>query len=244
MTSLSQHLHWSRRKAVGAFAAVVAVCGAVAIGYQASSADEERHPTNVSLEHISTVVRWNATDDDSQVWLTAKDPELAMATITVRAPDGRKIFAEKLDRTGGHGQEVLEYRSSEHSLDDLAAIYPAGDYQWTGRTADGQRIRGTTEVGYELPDAPTIVTPADEASGVPLDGVVVRWDPVPDAQWVFVEVEAQGDGRELLIRLEGTATELQLPTGFLEPGTEYEVELKAVHANGNQAARDSIFTTG
>lgn len=228
----------------GACAAVVAVCGVVAIGYQASSADEDRHATDVTPEHISTVVRWNATDDDSQVWLTANDPELAMATITVRTPDGRKIFTEKLDRTGGHGQQVLAYRSSEHSLDELAEIYPAGDYDWTGRTADGRRIRGTTQLTYELPDAPTIVTPADEASGVPLDGVVVQWDPVPAAQWVFVEVEAHSDGRELLIRLEGTATELQLPAGFLEVGTEYEVELKAVHANGNQAARDSIFTTG
>ena len=71
----------------------------------------------------------------------------------------------------------------------------------------------------------------------------MKWNPIADAEWIFVEVEADGDGRELLIRLEGSATSLELPAGYLEEGTEYEVELKAVHRNGNQAAADSAFTT-
>ena len=110
-------------------------------------------------EEISTVVRWNATDDDSQVWLTANDAELAMATITVHVPDGRRIFTDQLDPVGGHGHERLQYRSSEHSLGDLEKIYPPGEYRWSGRTADGRRIRGTTTISYELPDAPAIVCP-------------------------------------------------------------------------------------
>jgi hypothetical protein len=230
----------STRRAIGACIAVVALAGAAATACDESSADPA---APVTPEQISTVVRWNATDDDAQVWLTAVSPELAMATITVQAPDGRAIFRERLDRTGGHGQERLEHRSSEHSLADLEEIYPAGRYRWTGRTADGERIRGTTEVVYELPDAPTILTPADEATEVPVDGVVVTWEPVANARWILVEVEADGDGRELLIRIEGTATSLGLPAGYLEPGTDYEVELKAIHPNGNQAARDSVFTT-
>jgi hypothetical protein len=67
--------------------------------------------------------------------------------------------------------------------------------------------------------------------------------PVADAQWIFIEVKADGDGRELLIRLEGSATSLALPDGYVQPGTGYGVELKAVQANGNQAARDSVFGT-
>jgi hypothetical protein len=222
-----------------------ALAGVLATGCMPSSEPdaEEARPSAVTPEQLSTVVRWNASDDDSQVWLTAVDGDLAMATITVRTPEGEAIFTERLDDAGGHGQERLEYRSSEHSLAELEAIYPAGEYRWTGRTADGERIRGTTEVSYELPDAPTIVAPADEAADVPVDGVVMQWSPVADAQWIFVEVEADGDGRELLIRLEGSATSLALPDGYLQPGTDYEVELKAVHTNGNQAARDSVFST-
>jgi hypothetical protein len=239
----------SRLTAAAASAAgMLAISGIVVVVLSGTSSAERTDRAtpltrNVTPEQISTVVRWNANDDDAQVWLTAKDPELAMATISVDAPDGRTIFHDQLDPTGGHGQQRLEYRSSEHSLSDLEEIYPPGEYQWSGRTAEGQPIRGTTEISYELPEAPTVTAPTDEATDVPIEDVVLEWNPVTDAEWIFVEVEAQGDGRELLIRLEGEATSLALPTGYLEARTEYEVELKAVDANGNQAAADSLFTT-
>jgi hypothetical protein len=231
-------------------AGMLAVSGvaalAVAAGASADDAADQGGSESggaVTLEHISTVVRWNATDDDSQVWLTATDPALAIAELSVTAPDGREVFSDRLDPAAGHGQERLEYRSSEHTLGDLEQIYPPGEYVWSGRTADGHHIEGTTTVSYKLPSAPAIIAPADEATDVPTDDIVVEWNPISDAQWIFVEIEAQGDARELLIRLEGSATSLALPGDYLEERTEYEVELKAVHANGNQAATDSAFTT-
>jgi hypothetical protein len=80
---------------------------------------------------------------------------------------------------------------------------------------------------------------------VPISGARLEWNRVQAAQAIFVEVEDDNSarGRELLVRLDGDATSLEIPDQFLKPGTEYAVELKALARNGNQSAADYAFTT-
>jgi hypothetical protein len=223
---------------------------AAARSHPASDGAKESVPASrapIKPEHLESVIRYNATDDDAQLILFAKDEHTrqALTRVTVRSPDGRRVVVERSAPDPRIGQSVLEFRSSQHGLDQIKRMFPPGEYRWTGRTADGRGVAGTTRVSYSLPVAPRITAPADESAGVPTDGVTIEWSPVPRAESIFVEVENDVDGgREFLVQIEGTATSMSLPDGFLEAGTEYAVELKAVAANGNQAATDATFKTG
>jgi hypothetical protein len=198
----------------------------------------------VRPEHLESVVRYNSTDDDAQVLLLAKDEEHAFADVRVITPDGRTVFKANV-RAGEVRQSVADVRTSQHRLAAIRRAFPPGEYRWRGRMLDGERIAGSSRLRYRLPQAPRIVSPADGASGVPVTAAEVEWQPVARAEAIFVEVEDDTDGgQELLLRLDGDATSIPIPDGFLKPETEYAVELKSMLANGNQAAADYTFVTG
>jgi hypothetical protein len=197
-------------------------------------------------EHLSTVVRYNASDRDAQLIFSLKDENQAIGPISLLRPNGAKVLDERLSNPSALGQSILEVKTADGvPLRRLERAYPAGSYRWVGRTVDGKRVGATTRVSYALPRPPTIIAPSDEAKGLPTSGVTLRWRPVPDAEAIFMEVEEDADdGRELLMRLDGETASLTVPDGFLENRADYDVEIKAVAPNGNQTAVDTTFSTG
>jgi hypothetical protein len=59
---------------------------------------------------------------------------------------------------------------------------------------------------------------------------------------VVVVTEAE-PSRALEADLPATATEMAIPAQFMEPGTEFKVEVLAIEASGNQTLSEVAFTT-
>jgi hypothetical protein len=245
------HHSSSYKRLISAPMVIGAVVGAAASAFVAlsvlpSGGGAAPSRTTTKPEHLSTVVRYNASDRDAQLIFSLKDENQAIGPISLLRPDGARVLDERLSRPSALGQSMVEVKTADGvPLRRLERAYPAGSYRWVGRTVDGKRIAAATRVSYALPRAPTIIAPSDEARGLPTGGVILRWRPVPDAEAVFVEVEEDADdGRELLMRLDGETASYTVPDGFLENRADYDVEIKAVAPNGNQTAVDTTFSTG
>src|SRR6185436_15445459 len=95
-------------------------------------------------------------------------------------PDRRVIF--QVEGRGAYKQlgmtelffEGAEPNLDEFPLDDLLALFPEGEYEFEGRTADGREIDGTGILSHAVPNGPGNVT-AVLGGG---DSLVVQWDPV------------------------------------------------------------------
>ncbi|NNL65913.1 MAG: fibronectin type III domain-containing protein [Myxococcales bacterium] len=114
--------------------------------------------------------------------------------MTLRDPDGRKIFStratDRLKAQGGMSEmffasEPTHYLEEEPNFDGTVAEFlerfPEGEYGFRGRTVDGQRIGGVGTLTHVMPALPEILSPLPVGEDPPLvdpDDLVIEWEPV------------------------------------------------------------------
>jgi hypothetical protein len=227
---------------LAAAALAVAITG---VALEQASADR--------LDEAAIYIEINATDGDAgiQLFLDAEGWE----RMQVLDPSGRVIFDVSASGSlGMQGVTELFFESAEPSfeeqpLDEFLELFPAGSYRFRGRTTDGVPLRGRAELTHHLPDAPVLVSPADGADDVDPEETVIEWNPVPDppgsriaGYQVVIEIE------EPRLRVFSTdvgpqTTQVTVPPEFLDPGTEYKVEVLAIEEGGNRTISEAEFTT-
>ena len=90
---------------------------------------------------------------------------------------------------------------------------------------------------------PIIASPTRNQADVPTTGLVVRWNAIPGTSSIHLQVERDAPAEALEIDLPGTATEFQVPDGFLKPGTEYVLDVMVKHPGSSYTMSDVTFTT-
>ncbi len=200
----------------------------------------------------------NSTDEDGgiQVFLDAEP----WRTMTIFDPRGRLVFFSlTAGNSGKNGGTELFFESgepefSELSLEELLERFPAGEYRFRGRGLEGERLVGGATLTHDLPDGPTLIYPLEGSGPVDPFNTVVMWEPVdpPNGSPIigYQVLIVQSDTGLLAlpkialdVMMPPTATSLVAPPGFLLPDTEYEWEVLAIEAGGNQTLSSAFFTT-
>jgi hypothetical protein len=215
--------------------------------------DIERVPAGeLELDDAQIRIEINATDGDAgiQIFLDGEGWE----EMRVAAPDGQEIFAvEASGSVGEQGVTELFFESAEPSFDEqplaeLLALFPEGEYAFSGRTVEGLSLVGTAILTHALPDAPVLVSPEEDAVEDPAD-LTVRWNPVPDppgSAIVGYQVVVERDEdpvRVMSADVPPSITSMTVPPEFLDPGTAYKFEVLAIEASGNQTISERDFQT-
>jgi len=237
----------SRRHLIvaGVAALVVSALGGSALARGQARTDVAKP---VRLADSTLIVEVNATDGDAglQVFLDG-EPWRAMK---ITGPNGRTILAvNTVGRLKGYGLTELFSESSEPSFDTFPlerfkALFPAGRYTFSGETIQGAKVTGTTRLSHAIPAGPEIARPADGAN-VDRRGVVAMWRAVPEAGIDVVGYRAivtrEDPLRVLSVELPARARMVSIPSEFLEPRTEYKLEVQAIEKSGNQTLTEITF---
>ncbi len=201
----------------------------------------------------------NATDEDGgvQVFIDADD----WRTMSIFDPNGQRIFkSEATGRLGKHGGTELFLESgeppfSELPLDKLLRRWPEGEYDFLGRGTDGEILVGSADLTHHLPDGPELVSPieGDDPAGSGQHGDAVEGCLASGRQ---SDHRLPGARRRSRLRADGAAhgdarrddatlgkKDARAARGFLRPDTEYEWEVLAIEASGNQTLSSSTFGT-
>ena len=168
-------------------------------------------------------------------------------------PDHQRIFqVSGVGNLGEIGLTELSFATHELAREDLSlegllALFPEGEYEFRGRTVEGDRLLGTATLTHDIPDAPQILTP-EEGVLVDPDDAVISWDPVTEPAGIEiagyrVSVERGDRGRSLSLELPPETTSVPVPPDFLEPGTDYLFQVFAIEAGGNQTITEGVFDT-
>lgn len=234
------------RIAAGVFALALLAGGAAALGLdQTTNAASAPTP----LAAATMIVEVNATDGDAglQVFLDG-EPWKAM---TITSPDGRRMVdIDAEGRLKNYGLTELFSESSEppfdvFPLEKFKALFPEGTYTFAGTSVEGQRLVGQATLTHHIPDGPKIVSPSDGAT-VGREDVVARWKPVTtpagtDIVGYRAIVTRKDPPRVFSVDLPGSVRAVTVPDEFLEPGTEYSLEVQAIEAGGNQTLTQTAF---
>ena len=195
------------------------------------------------------IIEVNATDGDAglQVFLDG-EPWSEMAVFS---PGGRKILdVDATGRLNRFGLTELFSESHEPELSELPLRkfkqrFPAGRYRFRGRTVEGRPLVGSARFSHDTPAGPEITSPAAGAT-VPEADVVARWNrgrqpPGVDVVGYRAIVEREKPLRVFNADLPASVHSVSIPAEFLEPGTEYKLEVQAVERSGNQTISELAF---
>jgi len=183
--------------------------------------------------------------------------------LCVFDPKGRQVLVvnpkNELKRLtmAGIFFESREPPNSEFSIADLMEEFPEGKYKVRGINFDGTGLQGSATFTHDIPEAPTILFPADGAAGVPLTNLVISWqdvvrtlngDPVEITGYQVIITREKDDDPNGFSR---PVFDVHVPpdrnrltvSEFLEPGTAYELEILALEVSGNQTISVSFFET-
>ncbi|MHC4991943.1 MAG: fibronectin type III domain-containing protein [Planctomycetota bacterium] len=205
----------------------------------------------LEFDDATMIIETNATDGDAgiQVFLDG-DP---WRRVRIKDPNGRRVL--EISGQGelkGFGLTELFSESNEPSFGEmpfaeLLEMFPEGEYRFVGRTTEGHKLVTKATFSHDVPDGPDILSPAEDEVVDP-NSTVITWDgDVGPAGIVItgfqVVVEREDPLRVFSVTLPATATSVTVPAEFMEPATEYKVEVLAIAVNGNQTITEVPFET-
>lgn len=189
---------------------------------------------------LSIVYEINETDEDAEVVIKAKAFE-GMKYFKVFSPTGEKIINIKSENDGDLGLAQFVLESGEPNIEDVLAGYPEGKYTFKAKTVSNVRLFGQVELSHFVTLAP-IFSPCNE-SNIDPDNLTISWDPIPEAN--SYEIEVENDELEVNVTsvVGSEVNSFSFPTGFLLPGTSYEIGLTSVTKEGNKSVSECEFST-
>ena len=195
------------------------------------------------FDSVKVFLERNLTDKDVEVRFAATGGKTGLASLKVVAPDGRTVIDFKAPDSK-LGMRGLSLESPEPTNDGrVQADFPAGSYAFSGSNTSGQRLEGKAVLSHAFPDPTAFVRPRPDASNVPLTGLQIGWQAVKGLSGHVIVIEQETSGRKIRAELSGTATTFNVPDGFLQPGTEYKLEIGTVAKDGNASFIETSFTT-
>jgi hypothetical protein len=252
---------------IAALAAAAAALAAVGLGrIESPGAATAQDPCQASGQQakIATaklIIEFNKTDND--IGVHGGFDDAGWSKLCVYTPSGGRLLnvspqGQLRDLTmGGIFFESREPPADEFSFEDLKARFPEGRYPVRALSFDGKLLTGRATFTHDVPRAPRVTAPADGAvAGT--DDLVVRWNDVTqtiDGNPVTItgyevivtkekHVDPHGFSRPIYdVHLPPDRNSLSVPEEFLQPGTEYELEVLALEKSGNQTITVSFFTT-
>jgi hypothetical protein len=236
--------------------------GLGAAGYADSGPDvatsDRPPPKVVRLGDARLKFEINATDRDGgvQVFLDADQ----WKRMSIYDPKGHRIFTSvAAGIMGKQGGTELFMESGEPTFKDLPLPqlldrWRAGKYTFRGRGLDGERLVGSARLTHHLPKGPELIAPVEGAEPQDPAATVLRWHRAPPPKgsriiaYQVLVVDPETGVRALPkitldVMMPPRANHFRIPRGFLKPDTEYEWEILAIEASGNQTLSSSTFTT-
>lgn len=238
--------------------------GAVGAADNGTASNVSLGRTTIPLKEAKLNIEHNATDLDTG-FQGAIDSE-GWQRLDVRGPDGVVLTLEGRGELGKLGLTELFFESVEPAnadvpLDEILETLPEGNYTIAGRAMESGESAGKTSgvawLTHNIPAGPALLTPA-EGSTVPTTGLVARWGAVTQTitgapvniirYQLIIEADVPPHPHAigklgLSIYVPATVTSMQVPDGFLEPGTAYNWEVLAIEESGNQTLSSGKFST-
>ncbi len=199
----------------------------------------------IALAQARIIFEFNQTDNDLgvQVFLDGE----SWKKLRIIDPNGKVIFeVEGRGNLGTIGLTELFFEGEEPSLDEvpleeMLANFPAGVYEFEGRTVDGVVLSGEATLSHVIPDGPAILTPEPDTPVDPAN-TVISWEAVTTPSGVNI-VAYQVIVGSFQVTLPASKQSVTVPAEFLESGQLYLFEILAIDAGGNQTITGGSFET-
>ncbi len=222
-------------------AGTIALAGAVLPPPSAASGDA----VPLAISRIYWEYNASANDLGVHVFLDGED----WRKLTIVNPKKKPIF-QVVGKGPYHtfGMTELFFEGAEPSLEEvplaeLLAKFPEGEYDFRGKTADGEKLTGTGVLSHAIPDGPIV-----SAEVGPNDYLRIDWTAVSSPPKGFPLRPIHISGYQVIVEsfqvtVPASVLSLTVSPEFvatLGPG-EHLYEVLAIEENGNQTLTEGSF---
>ncbi len=202
--------------------------------------DNDDGGAQIPFAFVRMFIEANSTDADAGIHVHF-DGE-AWKRVKILGPDANKILDIKAESGLKElGLTELRFESAEPSPAEVLALFPAGSYEFKGKTLEGDRLVGMGMLSHDLL-APPVFSPSNGES-VDRNNTVIKWDLIPGASGYEVIVTNSDIGVSMELNVSASVTSLHVPPTFLQPNTKYDAEVLSIAANGNKNITQGSFIT-
>ena len=240
------------------------ICMATVTGVALAAVTTPAVAASVPLEASTMIIEYNSSAEDIGIQFFL-DSE-GWRTVEIFDPNGVEIFSAdtegSLTRQGGGTElflESVEPEIGELPISRFFKRFPVGIYKFRARDNDGNLQVGSASFTHRVPAGPVITLPVGSSlpgancdHKVALPGIEIMWIPgvtsisgeTPKIVRYEVIVEsAANDDLNFDVKFPAEITQLTVPDGLLQPGTNYIFEVLAVEKSGNQTITEGCFKT-
>ena len=228
---------------------------AVVLGSAPWNSVDDDPAEEIELDEAAVFIEFNSTDGDfgiqffwdGEPWRRMKVEDEDDRTV-LRVQAAQNVAAQGL--TEGFF-ESAEPPTSVLNMQQFFARFPEGEYEFEGRTLNGEELEGETEFTHVLPAPPSNLWPTDGDEVdhtlplvVSFDAVTQDLDGNPLSPELY-EVVVETDSRDFSIVVDGDdpAPSVTIPPEFLDPATEYKFEVIVQEESGNRTISETEFET-
>ena len=215
-------------------------------------------PSQAQFGTLKFFIEFNETDEDIGVQaLVGGEP---YKRLIVSSPNDIELLNMRAKSSlRRQGMSDFFFESAEPTLDELSIEeflrrFPQGKYEFETMTLDGAEQEGSAKFTHKIPAGPVITSPS-EGDVVDPDNTVVTWEEVtmttglnPPQRPVNIVgyqviVTREDPLRVYSVDVGPETKSISVPPEFLEPGTEYELEILAIEKSDNQTISLLFFET-
>ena len=212
----------------------------------------------IELDEAKVFIEFHSTDTDSGIqFFWDGEPWTRMGVTNENGDQVLNVKTSNNLTAQGLAEAFFESgepTAAELPMAEFLARFPAGIYTFRGETIEGDSLVGETEFTHTLPAPPTNLSPAGD-DVVSHMGFTASFDPVTtdldggplDIELYELVVEKDDDEPILQVFhviLRPGQTSVEVPEAFLEPDTEYKLEVIAQEESGNRTITETgLFTT-
>jgi hypothetical protein len=230
--------------------------------------DDDDDETEAPFDEASLFLELNHTDGDLGIHALVDGD--AWRQLDIESPDEReKLRVATRGSLARHGLTELFFESDEPrfpdeiTLDRFFARFPAGDWEISGITTEGDELESVVELSHVLAAPPGNVMVNDQIAAENCDApelpvvtapVTISWDMVTQShptvgetgtiEVVKYQLVAEREEPELLVfsvDLPPDTTSFELPEDFTDFGEAFKFEIIVRTDTGNQTAVESCF---
>ena len=230
-------------------------------GAAESAAAVSRTQAPVPLKRATLLIEHNSTAEDTG--FQAFVDGTAWKELEIEGPQGEIFSVKPMGKLKGIGLTELFFESeeppnAEMPIPQLLAKLPPGDYAFEAKTVGGGTQKSIAKFNHKIPAGPQIITPSTDAVVSEAVDLQVSWSPgaTPvngtDINVTFYQLIVAklgepahpGFGKSVYsVHAPSNVTSMRVPHEFLAPNSEYEFEVIAIEAGGNQTLTTSTFKT-
>ena len=192
-----------------------------------------------TFQKVSIYMEHNASDNDTEIVISAKGNDIGLKNVWLRNPDGKEVLNISAENQDLGLREIDLETPEPENAKRITEQYPEGLYTFIGQTVDNKWLVSTATLSHSLPSQMALSVNAKPSSSnpstapLPNQEIIVSWALKPRITAYYLEVENKSKSNRIHLTLPASTSSISIPRYWFTGNETYSFNIQARNQDGN-----------